>query len=169
MPYNYKRQYTLTVEDTVITEDTEQVELYQEYSYVVRTPDLTEISTSGTVITDLQIEADINFNSKTSGSDSNNSTIKIFNLSPQTRDRISKSSNSSIKRVILEAGYEDFTTTVFTGQVKTVDSMQNNTDVVTILECSDGWLPINSVRFTKSYPRGKMYSEVACDRDWETL
>lgn len=152
MSYNFNRSYRLTIESSLELEKPKTDEpIVDDVVSPVKDDDLSSAKADSIKITDLHIEADISFNGKTSGADGNKAIIKIFNLSEQTRNIITRAN----AKVILEAGYGDQTKTVFTGQLSDGYTIKNSQDIVTVLECSDGWTPINSVRYNKSFDRGE--------------
>lgn len=165
MSFNFKRKYILTIEDDLVSglsqEDTaEQERLREDYSGVIALAgDLSQVTTRGTVIENLHIEAQIDFNGKTSGSDPNKAEIKIYNLNKATRARVSQVN----ARIILEAGYEGNTHIVFTGQVATVSSEKVGVDVITSLSCKDGYTPLDSIRYTKAFNRDTPYTTIFQD------
>lgn len=156
---NYKRAYTLTIEDAIEIEDLEGKRLQESFPNVIKDGDLSAFEIKRTVITDLHIEATIQAEGKTSASDETSSEIKIFNLSQETRDRISKVN----AKVILEAGYEELQRVIFTGQVIDAYTIKNGEDVITTLICKDGWSPNTAVRFVKAYSRNQSYLQIFND------
>ncbi|QDP59459.1 MAG: hypothetical protein GOVbin4162_33 [Prokaryotic dsDNA virus sp.] len=114
------------------------------------------------IIDSLHFTADIETSSKTSGSKGNTATIKIFNLSNESRSIVENVNNY----VVLNAGYEsdgDSLPIVFSGQVQKAYSERQGSDFVTILVCKDGYTPSNSVRLSYRANRGKTYADVIRD------
>lgn len=159
MLYNFNRTYTLNIESVQETKDLKGLSIKEDIPFSLINPRLTEETVNGVKITDLHIEATINFNTKTTGKDSNQTTINIYNLNKDVRDRISKPNT----RVVLSAGYNGNESTVFTGQVSSVHSEKNGTNIITMLTCKDGWTPLNSVRYSKSYPKETPYTTIFND------
>lgn len=113
----------------------------------------------------LQIQASINQNSISKGSDNNTATIKIFNLSESSRNKISRKNN----KVILKAGYKDQEDNgnlpiIFTGQVLRSSTEKVGPDIVTTLVCDDGYTPSNAIRISRTIKGdGKTYEDVFLD------
>lgn len=110
-------------------------------------------------ITDLHIEADIKGDEKTQGSDPVKATIKIFNLSSETRSKVTAVNSP----VILSAGYGGNNKMVFSGQIYKSTTIKEGQDLVTYLYCKDGYTPLEGVRFSRSYPRNTQYSNIFLD------
>lgn len=148
MLLNYLRKYKLTFENPVIEDDPNLVKLSQEASILAPNADLTTTTVLGTVIEDFHMEAAIAYDPTTTSSNSNATTIKVFNLSSNILNRITKLNG----RVILEAGYEEGNfDVVFTGQVDDISTVKQGADIVTIVSCKDGWTPVSHIRISKSY------------------
>lgn len=98
-------------------------------------------------ITDLDISGNI---TSRAGSGSNSKTVlQVYNLAPETLEIVEKTNNY----VILEAGYSgEELKIIFTGQVSSFDTNRQGQDIVTTLVCSDGYIPNNTVRLSKSFP-----------------
>ncbi|AKO60919.1 baseplate hub [Pseudoalteromonas phage H101] len=113
----------------------------------------------GTEITDLQIIADVAGNSNT-GKQAG-CVIKIYNLSDETRAQIEDVNNY----LILEAGYaqDDELKLIFSGQIFNFNTEKQGQDLVTTLQCKDGFTPNNGVRVAKTYAKGLTYADVLYD------
>lgn len=110
-------------------------------------------------IKELNMDAEIIYtvNNKSKGGNQN-TTIKVYNLSEETKNRITKDS-----LVLLRAGYrQDFTTNeeisedlplVFCGTIMKVDTRRmNGGGFVTTLICGDNVIPKNNLRISQSWP-----------------
>ncbi len=110
----------------------------------------------------LHFTADIDTSSKTSGSKGNSATIKIYNLSEESRGIVENVNNY----VVLNAGYEsdgDNLPIIFSGQVQKAFSKRQGSDFVTTLICKDGYTPSNAIRLSYRASRGKTYADVIRD------
>lgn len=161
--FNYKREYTLTIEEpieVVKSEDTqdgtEEQPIENKATKNINKDDLSSIEVDSVVLSQLQIKATVEQSEKTQGSNPTSNSIEIYNLSKQTRDKIAKKNSL----VVLSAGYEGNTRQVFTGQVSRPNIYRQGTDVITKLYCEDGYSPIRSVRYSKSFPKDTLYSDI---------
>jgi hypothetical protein len=163
--YNYNRKYELTI--------TRSTELFGQDALTVlntvptspstvlfeASEDYTAVSLNSTIITDLQLEADIEGSNDTSGSDTRKATIKVYNLSSDTRTRICKKNNL----VVLKAGYESYEDElpiIFSGQVESFTTEKVGEDIVTTFICKDGYIPVTTTRVDIRVPAGKTYRDV---------
>jgi len=110
-------------------------------------------------ITDLQMQASISGtsnNSSTSGG--NSTTIKIYNMAKATRAIVERVNNY----VILEAGYaqDEELPLIFSGQVMTVDTTREGQDLITVLQCKEGYSPNNSIKVSKKFDKEDTYGNV---------
>lgn len=108
-------------------------------------------------ITDLHIEASINYKSTGTDSSGQQATISIYNLSPESIKRISE--NSSI---LLKAGYEKDTLLplIFSGQILTVSTERVGENMVTKMVCTDSGLGIKAIRASISFGANTSYKSV---------
>lgn len=153
--FNYERKYSLTIGGE---------ELYIEPQEVFSSSPLEEGNTSlktGSVnfrslksgnaveITDLQMQANISGTNKSAGTDLVSATIKVYNLSEDTRSFVSKVNSN----VILKAGYasDPELPIIFSGQIIDVDTKRRGSDQITTINCKDGYVPRNTIRVSKSY------------------
>lgn len=106
------------------------------------------------LLTDLQMRADIEVGSKTSGTKGVVASIKIFNLAEATKSIISDQNNY----VILKAGYADQESDglpiIFSGQVINSFTKREGHDIITYLECSDGYTAKNSIKISTEVVSG---------------
>ena len=162
--FSYDRKYTLTVEippEIIPPEDKYQNTPLEDASIVVTNKDdyRTIIIEQAVQITDLQIKATVNFKQKSTGKDPVNATIEIYNLSPATINQIVSVNGV----VVLEAGYGDEQAIIFTGQVFKSTVVKNGKDVVTTLQCKDGFTPLYGTLYSKTFSKGTPYSEIFQD------
>lgn len=114
----------------------------------------------GILIKDLRFSFNIE---KTSSETLNNSTLKIYNLSPSSRKLVETPNNL----VILRAGYElDIgAITIFTGNIRRALTVREGVDWVTELELDDGLLAYRDSKVSLSFAPGvgavKVLSNVA--------
>lgn len=89
------------------------------------------------------IEFNINKQNNNSGNDA---TIIIHNLSYETRQRIYKAkiSVATYRKVIIEAGYQDYTTTIFKGNISYCISTKQGEDIITTIYCNNSYSVNNS-------------------------
>lgn len=105
-------------------------------------------------ITDLQIIADVAGNSNTGNQAV--CVLKIYNLSDETRAIIENENNY----VLLEAGYaqDEELKLIFSGQVLKSNTEKQGQDLVTTLQCIDGFTPSNGIRVSKNYHKKTVVS-----------
>lgn len=103
----------------------------------------------GILIKDLRFSFNIE---KTSSETLNNSTLKIYNLSPSSRKLVETPNNL----VILRAGYsQDIgAITIFTGNIRRALTMREGVDWVTELELDDGLLAYRDSKVSLSFAPG---------------
>jgi len=117
-------------------------------------------------VSGLRIAFDI---SKTETSESNSCTIIINNLSESTRKFIRpRTSKNEGMIVTLRAGYEEMQGAadlpgLFIGDITSVSHDTTNPEVVTTLECHDGYVSIKTSRFSKSYLGGGRVAQIISD------
>lgn len=87
---------------------------------------------------------------RTSTSEGNKANIKIYNLAPNTRDRIQVKDQG----VVLNAGYEDLVQRLFVGTIKRFERKREGVNTLTEIECKDGGLDLEVPEFSKSYSAG---------------
>lgn len=163
--YNYNRRYVLTIETPaqyVKPELFYKQGLTGDVSSLVTNSsvDFREVVKSNAVeIKDLQIVAEVNNNSKSSGSDAPNSSIRVYNPSSNTLSLLTKPN----AKVILQAGYdsdvEDGLPIVFTGQVFNTYTEKVGPDIILHIKCKDGWTPSSTIRVSKEFS-GVSYGKI---------
>jgi hypothetical protein len=87
---------------------------------------------------------------------SNKATITLYNLSEDSRGFIEKSG----KEVILEAGYGDRLSIIFTGDIKKVTTTRNGSDVLTTIESGDGETQITDAHIELSLASGATDAQI---------
>lgn len=105
----------------------------------------------GTLIEDLKLTCSVQGTVESSGNDSRKCVIKVYNMSPSTRAKISKKNC----KVILKAGYKkdyikDNLPIVVSGQISRVKTKRQEASLVTEIEVVDGFVPKTSVKVKKS-------------------
>ncbi len=117
----------------------------------------------GSEVTELQVQFNI---VKTSDSTKNKATIKVFNLSKETRALLETSNDDDTNNpvILLQTQYgEDVTDansirgfqTLFTGQViQAITSKTKDGDFITQIEAQDGYIPIREGVIAKNFPPG---------------
>ncbi len=117
----------------------------------------TLISKRAVEITDLNIVADIKGTSNSTSS-STNTTIKIYNMCPETITIVAQTNNY----VILEAGYaqDGKLPMLFSGQVQSHSTVKEGRDLITTLVCKDGYTPNNYVKISKKFDKEDTYGDV---------
>lgn len=85
--------------------------------------------------------------SKNLGKEPNKCTIKIYNLSRDTRSEVEKNPI----RVTLEAGYDGVTRLLFVGDLRYAFSERSGADIVTTLDVRDGLRAYAHARMNHSY------------------
>ncbi len=86
--------------------------------------------------------------SKTGDNASNSGSIKVYNLSEETRGQIQDS-----KRVILDAGYVDNESLAFDGEISSLESGREGADIITTVEVASG-NDAQKANISKSYGPG---------------
>lgn len=110
----------------------------------------------GIIIKEMQIEFDIDRNLKKSP---NQCSIKITNLNEESRTAFKELD----LYVVLEAGYEDNYSVLFSGDVTYAMSEHDDTEWVTHLECGDGDRLIAGARIARSYKPGSSIRGIVND------
>lgn len=101
----------------------------------------------GILIKDLQVKFTIN---KTEDSNADTANIEVFNLSSESKKKITKDSV-----VILKVGYEgQGLSTIFTGSVSSFSTKKSGADSVTFLDCADGYTPFRETTLNKTFEKG---------------
>lgn len=109
-----------------------------------------KVSTGGKTWTNnLHIEFEVPFDDDYTP---NKSTIKIYNLSHDSREKIKKDN-----RLILEAGYEGDTGIILSGRITAVRTEKAGTDRATIIKVIDAHGTKNARKYKKSF-KGKTRS-----------
>jgi len=147
-----KRKYRLVVGKppitTITTEYITEDEVFGQL-FIPKENDYRTVTLNAVEITELDINATI---SSKAGGKNSSSVIKIYNLSEDTRNIVERVNNY----VILEAGYasDEELKVVFTGQVSEFFTENVGEDLVTTLQCKDGYIPNNTLRVDKFFPAG---------------
>lgn len=100
---------------------------------------------------------------KKGSADPNTATVSIYNLSAETRARLSKLDRAAM---VLTAGYAGTEALIFAGDLRKPNGIQHTragADWVTKLECGDGERAYREARFTGSYAKGTKVVDVARD------
>lgn len=111
---------------------------------------------SGVKIDELNIDFSV---SRTTGGEPNTLTAKIYNVNEDTRNRLQKVKGS---RVLLEAGYDGKTGSIFSGDLKRVSSYREGPDIITEVFATDGERAKNAW-FQRAYPADTNYVDVIGD------
>lgn len=161
--FSYNRSYNLILEEPIEVrspednqEGTEENPIDSKATKSVIRDDLSSEQVTSVKIEGLQIKATIVQTEKTQGSNPTSNSIEIYNLSKSTRDKVAKKN----ALVILNAGYSGDVKQVFTGQVSRPDVYREGTNVITKLWCEDGYSPIRSVNYSKSFGKGTPYTTI---------
>lgn len=83
----------------------------------------------------------------------------IYKLSKGTRDKLT----AEAAGMEIQAGYDDDTTTIFSGVITNVFHRYNAPDWVTMVWASDGWAQYDQSFFNKSYTAGTSITDVIKD------
>jgi hypothetical protein len=92
----------------------------------------------------------IRFNVSRGGNQKPSMQLQVYNLSPNTRDRIrhDRFSSTKLQKVILEAGYDNLSV-IFKGDIFSASSVrESETNIVTYIDCRDGGYDLSN---TKTY------------------
>jgi hypothetical protein len=117
------------------------------------------VPSNAAIIEDLHIEFDV-VKSDDSSKTLNSASIRIYNLTDQTKSLIERPDSV----VILEAGWEDDSFgLIFQGDVVTYKHMRQGTDWVTTLTCADGYYGVREAITHKTYPAGSSVLAVLLD------
>lgn len=110
---------------------------------------------NGVLIKDLRIAFSIE---KTASSTPNQSTIRIWNMRPETRRAVSKVNNA----VILKAGYDQDVgpQTIFIGIVTRSTTVREGPDWITELQMADGMLAYRDAKASLNFPAGSLATAV---------
>lgn len=86
----------------------------------------------------------------------NNMTLTIYNLAEKTRNRIFQDRYriGNYHRIILEAGYGESLSTIYSGSLFEAYSMRSGADVKTNIISRDGFFDIASTQSTKTFAAG---------------
>ncbi|HEX5035127.1 MAG TPA: hypothetical protein VFW62_11670, partial [bacterium] len=93
---------------------------------------------------------------KTLESNPNSAQVEIYNLSEKTRSLL----EGKKTRLILEAGYDGKTETVFKGNITDVATEKQGPDLVTRVEVTDGGNHFRNARIEKGLPPGAKARQV---------
>lgn len=115
-------------------------------------------SGTGVDIRGLHMEARIASANKDS-STSSRSTIKIYNLSPQTRVLVEKEN----AYVILSAGYNGDNGIIFKGNVVRYETVKEHPNVVTTLYCEDSNIILRTAKVSNSWEPNTTYGDIIRD------
>ena len=96
---------------------------------------------------------------KTSTSEANKATVKIYNLSKASRSRIRKKEQA----IILNAGYTDIHSVAVSGVIHRIEHSRDGVDIVSMMEIRDGGLGLDAGEFRRSYPAGTQKSTIIGD------
>lgn len=114
---------------------------------------LTQFGAAIVEITDLRFQFKIK---KTLSKEPNTSEITVTNLSEQSRAELQ---NKKL-RVSLSAGYENTLAVIFTGDSRDCDSVQDDADWTTKIQCGDGERAYRFGRTSESFRRGVRVTDV---------
>ncbi|MGB0908667.1 MAG: baseplate hub protein [Maricaulaceae bacterium] len=114
---------------------------------------------------DLSVEFDVQ---KTRSAEPNKADIKLFNLSPATRNQIAGFSGGTAKgeftKIRLAAGYapngKDNSEVIFEGYIRRFWHAKEDTDWVTYITAGDGDLDYRNVTVNRSFGKGTPYSDI---------
>ena len=87
---------------------------------------------------------------KTEESKPNTMEIEVYNLSKDTRTDLEGKKTS----IILEAGYEETTEVIFTGNITKVVHQKDGPDIISKIEVADGGNKYRNARISKGIPPG---------------
>lgn len=92
----------------------------------------------------------------------NSMSLEIYNLSQNSRDKIfqDRFNPREYKRVILQAGYGENLTTVFSGNMFQSRHQRSNADIITYIEARDGGFDINNSITNLTIAEGATTQEV---------
>lgn len=94
---------------------------------------------------------------KTSKKEPNEALVSIFNLSKDSRSKLSDAHGT---RLIIEAGYTDTLEQVFSGDAKPVDHVHDGPDWITKLQCGDGERAYRYQLLAESFKSGTSVADV---------
>lgn len=94
---------------------------------------------------------------KTGGKEPNTLDLKIWNLSEASRSNMQKKG----AKVIVQAGYENQFSQVFSGNARTIDHVRQGPDWVTHIQCGDGEVAYSFARVSESFAPGVSVQSVA--------
>lgn len=87
----------------------------------------------------------------------NKASIKVWNLSPSNRARISQLKTVP---VTLEVGYTGDTTLIFRGDLRQTTHVRNGADYITTISSGDGEKKLRTARLTRNFPRNTAVNDV---------
>ena len=107
----------------------------------------------GFEITDLQVTFSI---TKTADPSADVANIKVFNLSQSSRSKLTKDSV-----VLLKVGYEgQGLSTIFTGSISAYSTTLEGANLITTLDCADGYTPFKNTTLNKNFEKGVSVEKV---------
>ena len=112
------------------------------------------VSVDDIEVTQLRVQLKIK---KTLGKEPNTCELAIFNLASSTRAGMQKRGAA----VIVEAGYTDTLSQVFSGDARTIDHVQQGADWVTKVQCGDGERAYRHAQLWESFRPGTTVADVA--------
>ena len=115
---------------------------------------------------DYQNDTRIDFNiTKKRSSSPNKGTVTIYNLDPEIRKRAAK----EYDRIVLEAGYEDFSGgsgifgVIIDGFITEVMHRRTGQDIISVFSVSDGGTGFVNATFNKTFQKGSTYRYIVTD------
>lgn len=111
-------------------------------------------------ITDLQIEAKVDYNLAPTGKGTQPAVIKVYNLTDTNVNFITAEST-----VILKAGYrkDQVLPIIYSGQVTKVSTEKVGPDYITTIVCGDGKNVLKNTTYSKTYLKTTTYEAVIND------
>lgn len=92
---------------------------------------------------------------KTSKKEPNSCSLTIYNLSADSRSKISKG-----VKLIVEAGYTDTLAQIFSGDALTVDHVHDGPNWITTIQCNDGERAYRFATVSASFKAGNSFADV---------
>jgi hypothetical protein len=116
------------------------------------------VVTVGTIqIRDLDVQFEVE---KSLKKDPNRCDLTIFNLNGDHRKQLGQLKSVPVR---VEAGYQDQTSLIFSGDLRNVYSTRDGADVLTKLSSGDGEKRLRTARINKSYAKGTPVATVLED------
>jgi hypothetical protein len=107
----------------------------------------------GPEITGLRVQLKVK---KSLKKEPNTCELSVFNLSPATRANMQKRG----ARVIVEAGYTDTLSQIFSGDARVIDHIHDGANWITKVQCGDGERAYQFSRITESFRPGTKVADV---------